>query len=356
MTDKTAVMDIVSIPEAIEWQARHAEEAGAPGTARVIRALLSLEDSNAATARRIFGWQGLSLRDAMPLRIAGGLHYLLLSGEEPRLADVYAGRISDQGQVDALVRETLERFDAVLMPWLDGPPQTNEAGRSSSIMAGLCWLAGKVQPRFEMLEIGASAGINTMMGRYRFDLGGVAVGPSGSRMAIAPEWRGDAPPATDPQIVDARGCDVKPVDLADPDAVLKLKSYVWPEARQRMARIDTAAAMAERMPPEIDRERAGPWVEEALARPQEDGVTRVLFHTIVWQYVPEGEQAAIAAAMEKAGEAASEDKPLAWLSLETNRETFRHELHARYWPSGGESQLLAHAHPHGEWVEWVAAQ
>ena len=60
MTDKTAVMDIVSIPEAIEWQARHAEEAGAPGTARVIRALLALEDSNAATARRIFGWQGLT--------------------------------------------------------------------------------------------------------------------------------------------------------------------------------------------------------------------------------------------------------------------------------------------------------
>ena len=117
----------------------------------------------------------------MPLRIAGGLHYLLLSGEEPRLADVYAGRMPDQGQVDALVRETVERFDAVLMPWLDGPPQTNEAGRSASIMAGLCWLAERVQPRFELLEIGASAGINTMMGRYRFDLGGVAIGPSGSR-------------------------------------------------------------------------------------------------------------------------------------------------------------------------------
>lgn len=350
-------MDTVSIPEAIEWQARHAEEGGAPNTARVIRALLALEDSPAATARRVFGWQGLSLKDAMPLRVAGGLHYLLLSGEEPRLADVYAGRMSDQGQVDALIRETVERFDNVLMPWLDGPPQTNEAGRSASIMAGLCWLATKVQPQFEMLEIGASAGINTMMGRYRFDLGGVAVGPSGSRMAITPDWRGDSPPDSDPQIIDARGCDVKPVDLTDETAVLKLRSYVWPEARERMARIETAAAMAERMPPEIDRERAGPWVEEALARPQEAGTTRVLFHTIVWQYVPDAEQAAVESAMAKAAEAATEDTPLAWLSLETNRETFRHELHARYWPSaddaGGEPKMLAHAHPHGAWVEWV---
>lgn len=346
-------MDIVSIPEAIEWQARHAEQAGAPGTARVVRALLALEGSDAATARRIFGWQGLSVKDAMPLRIAGGLHYLLLSGEEPRLADVYAGRIADQGQVDALVRETVERFDAVLMPWLDGPPQTNEAGRSASIMAGLCWLAERVCPRFELLEIGASAGINTMMGRYRFDLGGVRVGPTGSRMAIAPEWRGAPPPATEPQIVAARGCDVKPVDLTDPAQVLRLKSYVWPEAGERMHRIETAAAMAERMPPEIDRERAGPWVEDALARPQEAGVTRVLFHTIVWQYVPEAEQAQIETAMARAAEAANEERPLARLSLETNRETFRHELHARYWPGGDEPRMLAFAHPHGAWVEWV---
>ena len=73
-----------------------------------------------------------------------------------------------------------------------------------------------------------------------------------------------------------------------------------------------------------------------------------------WQYIPEAEQRAIEAAMAKAAEAASEDKPLAWLSLETNRETFRHELHARYWPGGGEPQLLASAHPHGAWVEWMA--
>ena len=133
-----AVMDIVSVPQAIAWQAEHAEKNGAPGTARIVRALLALEDSQAATARRINGWQGLSLRDAMPLRIAGGIHNLLLTGEEPRLEDVYAGRMSDQGQVDALVRELVETYDARLMPWLDGPPQTNEAGRSASLMADCC--------------------------------------------------------------------------------------------------------------------------------------------------------------------------------------------------------------------------
>jgi hypothetical protein len=39
--------------------------------------------------------------------------------------------------------------------------------------------------------------------------------------------------------------------------------------------------------------------------------------------------------------------------LETNRETFRHELVVRYWPGGAEPVKLAEAHPHGAWVEWL---
>jgi hypothetical protein len=353
MADR-AVMDIVSVPQAIAWQAEHAEKNGAPGTARIVRALLALEDSQAATARRINSWQGLSLRDAMPLRIAGGIHNLLLTGEEPRLEDVYAGRMSDQGQVDALVRELVETYDPRLMPWLDGPPQTNEAGRSASLMAGLLWLAdGRVAPQFELLEIGASAGINTMMGRYRYDLGGVEAGPSASRMVIEPEWRGSPPPESELAFVDARGSDIAPVDLTDEAQALRLKSYVWPEAFQRMARIDAAIALAERMPPEIERMDAGDWVEQELAKPQNAGVSRVLMHSIMWQYLPDFTQARITDAMEEAGAAADADRPLAWLSLETNRETFAHELRVRYWPGGEEAVHLASAHAHGEWVEWL---
>ena len=348
-----AVMDIVSVPQAIAWQAEHAERAGAPGTGRVVRALLAVEDSQAATARRIFLWQGLSLRDAMPLRIAGGIHNLLLTGAEPRLADIYEGRTVDQGQVDDLIREVVEKHDHALLPWLDHPPQTNEAGRSAALMAGLLWLADRVAPRFELIEIGASAGINTMMGRYRYELGGIDIGPSGSRMMIAPEWRGASPPDTDPQIASARGCDLKPVDLTNDAQALRLKSYVWPEASQRMKRIDTAIAMASRFPPDIARQDAASFAADALSAPQEEGVTRTLMHSIVWQYLPDAAQDALTASMEEAGSMASETKPLAWLALETNRETFAHELRVRYWPGGEEPVLLATAHPHGEWVEWI---
>ena len=154
-------------------------------------------------------------------------------------------------------------------------------------------------------------------------------------------------------LVDARGSDIAPVDLTDEAQALRLKSYVWPEAFQRMARIDASIALAERMPPEIERMDGGDWVEQELAKPQDEGVTRVLMHSIMWQYLPAFTQERITAAMEKAGEAADTDRPLAWLSLETNRETFAHELHVRYWPGGEEAVHLANAHAHGEWVEWL---
>ena len=349
----TPVMEIADVREAIEWQARHSESAGAPCTARVIRAELAILETDSATGRRMANWQGLSLADAMPLRIAGGLHWLYLSGEDRRLEPVYGGLLTDQGAIDAIVADMAVRFDARLMPWLDGPPQTNEAGRSASVMAGLLWLSGRLGPRFELNEIGASAGVNTMMGRYFYDLGGTTAGPSLSRMRIAPEWRGDPPPANPVEIVAARGCDRAPVDLTDPDQALKLKAYVWAEAAERMARIDTAIAMAQRAAPELERMDAVDAVRDMLARPQEAGATRVLFHTIVWQYLPEASQDAITAMMEDAGHAATAERPLAWVSLETNRATFAHELRVRYWPGGDQAVHLANAHPHGAWVEWL---
>jgi hypothetical protein len=95
----------------------------------------------------------LPLEDAMPLRLAGGFHHLLLTGADSRLLPVYSGQITDQSEVDAIVAAVTTDHDRRLLPWLDGPPQTNEAGRSASFMAGLLWLSDKVGSRFELNEL-----------------------------------------------------------------------------------------------------------------------------------------------------------------------------------------------------------
>lgn len=351
--EKQAVMATVDVARALEWQADHAARNGAPATARVVRAFLPLLDGETRVGRRLRDWPGLTLEDAVPLRLAGGLHNLALTGADHRLVPVYAGEITGQAQVDGLVRSVVAEHDAALLGWFDGPPQTNEAGRSAGIMAQLLWLAGRLGTRFELNEIGASAGINTMMDRFSFDLGGVKAGVAGSPMHIAPEWRGPPPPSAPVRIVGAAGCDLAPVDLTDPAQVLRLKSYVWPEMRDRLARIDIAVALADREPPALDRMDAGEWVARRLARPQDAGVTRVLFHSIVWQYLPPATRAAIERTVDDAAARATAERPLAWVQVETNRQTFRHELRTRFWPGGGEWTLLGEAHAHGAWVDWA---
>lgn len=346
------VMELKDVSAGIDWQADHAEKAGAPCTARVIRAQQRVIVGNTRTGRRMHDWPDKIIEDALPLRLTGGLHNLVLTGADDRLVQVYSGAVTDQTAIDALVVELVEKFDDRLYGWLDGPPQTNEAGRSWAFMAGLLWLSQRLGPDFEMFELGASAGVNTMMDRYTYDLGGVRAGPSDSPMRIAPEWRGPPPPAGEVRIASIAGCDQAPVDLADPAQAMLLKSYVWPEAVARMERIDAAIALAKARAPDVVKQDAGPFVDAMLAAQQSIGVVRVLFYSIVWQYIPAETRAHIEAAMIEAGANATAERPLAWISLETNRETFRHELTVRYWPDNGESQLLGCGHPHGAWAEW----
>ncbi len=334
-------------------QIAYCQANGAPITARVVAGILTVLESEASNAliERIRRWQGPPLADALPLRITGGIHALHLAGEEPQLEPIYRGLVADDA---GIVGEAMIAHEAPLLPWLDGPPQTNEAGRSSNFIAAMLWLADRgLPPRFECLEIGSSAGINLMLDRYRYDLGGVVVGPNDATMQFAPEWKGAPPPDCRFEFASLEGCDVAPVDLTDPAQALRLKAYIWPEHTIRFERMDAAIRAAQARAPRVTKMNAADFVEDRLAKPQAPGTTRVLMHSIVWQYVPEDQQQRVTAAMEKAGAAATADRPISWIRLEANRTTHRHELTVRYWPGGEDETMLARAHAHGADIEWL---
>lgn len=346
------VMEQGNIAAGITFQSEHCRRNDAPVTARLILSQLAMMKGDTACGQRIANWPGLPLEDAMPLRLTGGFHHLFLTGDDLRLVPVYNGDVTAQDEVDGIVEAVAADHDQRLLPWLDGPPQTNEAGRSASFMAALMLLSGQYGPCFEINELGASAGINTMMDRYFYDLGGVTAGPANSPMRIVPEWRGPPPPENPVEITAISGCDQAPVDLSDRDAALRVKSYVWPENHDRLVRMDAAIQLAAQKRPDVVQADAADWVLERLAAPQESGVTRVFQHSIVWQYIPAEKRKIIRDALFAHGEKAQADKPLAWISLETNRETFRHELKVTCWPGDGQTHLLGQAHAHGTWIEW----
>lgn len=340
--------------ESFHVQAGYCAAMDAPITTRIVTALADALDRDSATGRRVLDWPGEPVADALVLRLAGGLHALHRAGIDPALSRVFSGEVTDPDTVQATLKSTLRHHDAVLLPWLDGPPQTNEAGRSAGLMTGLLHIAERYGPRVELLEIGSSAGLNLLIDRYAFDLGGVRAGPADAPLTIRPEWRGAPPPDVPIEITTVRGVDIAAIDLSSPAAAGRLEAYIWVEAVERQQRLATAIALVRQHGVALDRGDAADWIEARLAEPQPEGVTRVLMHSVVWQYLPPESQARISSAMKAAGERATAERPLGWVMMEPNRDLHRHEVRVRGWPGDRPMELVGFTHAHGAWVEGLA--
>lgn len=339
-----------TVVETFRAQAEACREIGAPRTARIIDAAADLADPATRTGRRILGLEGDSSRfgGATGLRLAGGLHALARSGAVPALSAFYR---ADSDDAHAAVAAALSMRDEWLEAWLDLPPQTNETARCAAVMAGLTVAADRFGLPFELLELGASAGLNLNLAYYRFDLGGIAAGDPASPLRLAPEWRGPPPPAAPVRVLASRGVDRAPIMVADPVNHERLIAYIWIDQPERIARVEVALAIAAESLPRLDRGDAADWAEARLAEPRVPGVARVLFHTVAWQYFEEEGRARIRAALDAAGAAATETTPLGWLRLEINDDRSAYELRLTLWP-GGETLHLADSHPHCAWIAW----
>jgi hypothetical protein len=341
-----------AVRAAFARQAEWAAKLGSPFMERLCRLLGERLDTGTRIGRRVLGWPGSAepFTDALPLRLTGGLHALVRSGNAPQLAACYPPNpLPGEDALWAAVRPILSGPD--LLSWLDGAPQTNEVGRSAVLMSGLLVLCESFPRPVELLELGASAGLNLLLDRYGHDLGGVRAGDPDSPLQLRPEWKGVPPPDAPVEVARRRGVDLNPLDVRRDGE--RLLAYVWADQGRRLAQLESALAVAAQDPPEVDAGDAADWLEARLAERQEKGVTRVVLHSIAFQYFPEEAKVRIGAAMEAAGAEAPLAAPLAWLRYEFAPEDDKITLRLRTWPGGGD-RLLAHCHPHGSWVEWLA--
>lgn len=335
-------------------QAGWAEKLGSPFMTRLTSLLAERLDRSSATGRRVLDWPGdpRAGADNVPLRLCGGLNALVRSGRMPGLAAFYPPNpLGDEDAFGAAIEAAMREADEALLPWLDNAPQTNEVGRSAVLMAGLLVLADMFPLPMETFELGASAGLNTLLDRYCYDLGGVNAGDPDSPLRLVPEWTGPPPPRAKVEIEERSAIDLNPMDVhRDRERLL---AYVWPDDPDRTRQLEAALAVAGRDPPAVEQGDAADWLERRLVAPPVAGRTRVVLHSIAFQYFPESTQARIAAMIGRAGAETSESSPLAWLRFEFLTADGKSSLRLRTWP-GGEDRLLAWAHPHGKWVRWLA--
>jgi hypothetical protein len=154
-------------------------------------------------------------------------------------------------------------------------------------------------------------------------------------------------------VTERRGCDSHPLDLRDDAARRRLRSYVWPDQKDRLRRLDAAIAAALSVdPPVVDRADAADWLPARLDEPRPGRVT-VVMHSIVWQYLPEEARARIAAVIARRGAATKVGAPpLAWLRLEPERDAAEPGLRLTLWP-GRREWLLGIGDYHGRHMTWL---
>lgn len=298
--------------------------------------------------RMIADWPGDPARAAVAMRFNGALHALARRGDMPALAALYTTR---SGDFDGPIGDALSRESAAIASWMQRQPQTNEVGRAAAIVAALTTAQGTEDLPIELLEIGSSAGLNLNLGRYGYDLGGVALGDPDSTVRIAPSWTGPAIRAARLDIVAARGVDLDPLDPADEATRDRLLAYVWADQPERAERLTRALAIARLNPPRVDRQDAPSWLADRLAEPQDDGVCRVVFHSMVLQYLTAQERASVRKTIEAAGAGATARRPLVCIGYEWNPARTSVRLQMTRWPDGVPRDL-ASCHAYGAWIDW----
>jgi hypothetical protein len=321
----------------------------------VLQILLENIESGGGSAAAVADWQGDPRADALPIRLAGALHALVLSGAQPRLGQLYPGGGSeDPLALRATIDLVIDQEQAHIARYLAHPPQTNETLRSAVLLGGFVTVAREFALPMRLLEIGASAGLNTIWDKYRYRLGATDFGPATSPVLLETEWQGPLPDLAMPEIqmpeIQSRAsCDRSPIDLQDPAQRLRLRSYVWADQRLRLARLEGAISLALATGIQVEKADAAEWLARQLAQPTDRAVT-VIYHSVMWQYLLPATRQRLRELMEQAGQGS----PLAWLRFEPSAASGQFELRLTRWRGGvRDERLLATAHPHGAQVRWL---
>lgn len=316
---------------------------GSPFMSRLMALCAERLQGGSPVADRVLGWVGdpAPSADSVPLRLAGALHALKIEGLA--LETVYPPAEVQDDALWLAVRTALEKHEDRILDWLETPPQTNEVRRAAVLAGALSVVAKRYTDPIELLELGCSGGLNLRVDHFCVHGSAGVWGAPSSQVKIAPKWRRGQPDWAALPIVARQGVDIAPIDPTTPEGRLKLLAYLWADQPERTARTEAAIEIAEKVPADITANDAGEWLEIALAAPA-PGRTRVLFHTVAWQYFPEDTKARALAAMER------HDGPLVRVSMENDggqgaRVTLTH------YPSG-DVQELGRADFHGRWVDW----
>ena len=274
-----------------------------------------------------------------PLRLAAGLHYLVLSGE------------ASWDETD----EALTSHRDFLSTWVARQGvQTNEVQRCWMLLPCFLRAAERTGAReFRLVEIGPAAGLNLVWDRYRYSYADGDWGLAAADLALTGEERRPVPTeilALRPVVRSRVGIEINPIDVLSDEGALLLKSFVWADQTWRLDQLDRAIAAVRRDPPDLIDGDAASTLPTILAEHDPDVLT-VVWQTAVLGYLPAERRQLVRDALEQAGAT----RPLAYVEAArpSDGSHAHYGLWLQLWP-GGSREELALAEHHGAWLDWIA--
>jgi len=336
--------DEPTLSEAMGRQADACGSLGSPLYARLVHNLRSDLEAGGRTDRLLSGRTETPLRDAITLRLLGAVHRIVLRGDAPELARYYPSAGGGGSPIDTeLFLDTAMQFEAEVVEALHQNVQTNEVGRCAALAPAIALVARETGLPLSMLEVGASGGLISNWDRYRYECHGSTLGPTDSSVRFTDRWTDRFDLTGDVVVEERSACDVAPLDVTTTDDRLRLLSFVWPDQEQRFELLTAALDVAQRHPPLVERADAGEWLADKVPN-RASGTATVVFHSIVWQYLPRPTKERLRAVLTEQGLMATRQRPIAWVRLEPAGASA--DVRVTTWP-GGLERTVALSSYHG---------
>jgi hypothetical protein len=267
------------------------------------------------------------------------------------------------------------RLDDIAALCQDRRYQMNEVARCAQLVLGIAAASTGAGDPVALVDLGTGAGLGLQLDRYQYRIGNRASGPAGAGLTLDCEVRGPVPPppAGLPPVATRIGVDIDPFDLADPASRAWLVACAPPEA-SALSRLAAAVDIARRHPAKIIAGDIIDVLPGVLADiPQQQRIVVTDAYTAV--FLPEHRRTELIDILAQT----ARRRPVTWLSLDplvplgpAGRDSvqglplppalvdrYQHEgvfavLGARTFDQAGDrGQLLARAHPSGQWIEWL---
>ena len=339
----------MTLREDFRLQARHCAALGSLFMAQLMLLFADRLTPGDPVSDALFDWPGdrSASGASVPLRLAGGLHMLVLCNKVADLTSVYPPNTPSDDALWTEVRSALRGHVKFLLDFIKLPPQTNEIRRSSVMIAASHLLADRFGLPMVVSELGASGGLNLLFDRYQLIVGKARFGAGNPITTLAPDWSGPLPPNTRFEVINKAGVDLSPLDPTKDKDHLRLLAYSWQDQPDRIERLNRAAP---HQTTQVEQDYVADWLPRRLTY-HPKGHLHLVYNTVAWQYFPSQVQQFCTKALEHSGARATTSSPLAHLAMEADEKSEGAAITLQIWPNG-EKYNLGRVDFHGRWINW----